>query len=236
MPLYRDVARGYEMVYQPIDGHLYSTHRLADEWNLRHEIYEDSPGTHRHHIDFDRRNNRPTNIARMDAAEHIRMHNSENYGADFDAQAHGEAISAALERLALDPRWRQNFADVQRARARDFWDDERYAEIRNRLIEQRRNPTPETREAHRRAMLKRYENPLERLRQSEISARVWARDNGSRRQQQAEIARQINIRPEITAEVVRSALDTTGSIRGAAQLLGCDRSVFRRFPEGISQF
>jgi hypothetical protein len=58
MPLYRDLARGYEMVYQPIDGHLYPTHRLADEWNLRHEIYADAPAT-RHHIDFDRRNNRP---------------------------------------------------------------------------------------------------------------------------------------------------------------------------------
>ena len=42
MPLYRDLARGYEMVYQPIDGYLYPTHRLADEWNLRHEIYEDA--------------------------------------------------------------------------------------------------------------------------------------------------------------------------------------------------
>ena len=42
MPLYRDLVRGYEMVYQPIDGHLYPTHRLADEWNLRHEIYADA--------------------------------------------------------------------------------------------------------------------------------------------------------------------------------------------------
>src|ERR1700691_3279518 len=48
MPLYRDLGRGYEMVYQPIDGHLYPTHRLADEWNLRHEIYADEPATHRH--------------------------------------------------------------------------------------------------------------------------------------------------------------------------------------------
>ncbi|MDE2354541.1 MAG: dCTP deaminase, partial [Betaproteobacteria bacterium] len=58
MPLYRDLARGYEVVYQPLDGHLYSTHRLADEWNLRHELYPDTPGTHRHHRDFNRRNNR----------------------------------------------------------------------------------------------------------------------------------------------------------------------------------
>jgi dCTP deaminase len=53
MPLCRDLARGYERVYQPIDGFLYPTHRLADEWNLRHEIYADTPSTHRHHIDFD---------------------------------------------------------------------------------------------------------------------------------------------------------------------------------------
>jgi len=30
---------------------------------------------------------------------------------------------------------------------------------------------------------------------------------------------------------VRRALDEAGSVRGAARLLGCDRSVFRRFPE-----
>jgi len=63
MPLYRDIARGYEMVYQPIDGHMHPTHRLADEWNLRHEIYSDGPGAHRHHLDFNRRNNRPTGLA-----------------------------------------------------------------------------------------------------------------------------------------------------------------------------
>jgi deoxycytidine triphosphate deaminase/intein/homing endonuclease len=64
MPLYRDLARGYEMVYQPIDGFLYPTHRLADEWNLRHEIYTDTPDTHRHHMDFDRRNNREEAVRR----------------------------------------------------------------------------------------------------------------------------------------------------------------------------
>ncbi len=49
MPLYRDVARGYEVVYQPIDGYLYATHRLADEWKLRHGIYPQDLGAHRHH-------------------------------------------------------------------------------------------------------------------------------------------------------------------------------------------
>ena len=33
-----------------------------------------------------------------------------------------------------------------------------------------------------------------------------------------------------------TALDQTGSIRGAARLLGCDRAVFRRFSEVIAAF
>jgi deoxycytidine triphosphate deaminase len=37
MPLYRDLVRGYEVVYQPINGHLDPTRRLADEWNRRHD-------------------------------------------------------------------------------------------------------------------------------------------------------------------------------------------------------
>ena len=53
---------------------------------------------------------------------------------------------------------------------------------------------------------------------------------------QSNIARQIKIRNEITADVVRSAIDSTGSIRGAADMLGCDRSVFRRFPEVLASF
>jgi dCTP deaminase len=70
MPLYRQLVRGYETVYQPVNGHLLPTHRLADEWNVRNGIYADAPGTHRHHIDFDRRNNRPTNLGAWGHSAH----------------------------------------------------------------------------------------------------------------------------------------------------------------------
>ena len=234
MPLYREYARGYEMVYQPLTGHLYPTHRLADEWNLRHEIYADEPGTHRHHIDHNRRNNRPTNLLRMLAEDHIRLHNADNYGEGFDSEAHGAAIAEALERLALDPAWRARFSQVQSDRAREFWTDKRYAQIRAELVGKRRNPTAETREAHRRATLARYSDPRARLHHGEIMVKAWAHDDGSRRRRQAEVARHINLRREITADVVSHALHETGSIRGAADLLNCDRSVFRRFPMVIA--
>jgi len=233
MPLYRELCRGYESVYQPINGHLLATHRLADEWNLRNGIYADVAGTHRHHMDFDRRNNRPSNIERMAASEHIRLHNNESYGDDFDPQEHGEAIRAAFGRLAQDPEWCARYSDLQSKRATNFWRDERFANIRKRLLWARQNPSDATRDAHRSATLKRYEDPAERARHSESMRRAWA-DDQPRREMQAEIARQINIRSEITADRVERALQETGSIRGAARLLNCDRSVFRRFPEIVS--
>jgi dCTP deaminase len=236
MPLYRDTARGYEVVYQPIDGHMYPTHKLSDEWNLRYDVYADAPGTHRHHIDFDRRNNRPTNIIRMPASEHIRLHNEKNYGAEFDPEEHGASIQEALSRRATDPKWREHFSRVQTTRASNFWHEERYEQIRARVIEMRRNPTDATREAHRQASLERFLKPGEHERHSEAMARAWASDTGPRRRMQAEIARQIKLRAEITDDTVRAALDQTGSIRGAATLLNCDRSVFRRFPEVIAKF
>jgi dCTP deaminase len=236
MPLYRHPFRGYEMVYQPLNGHLYPTHRLADEWNVRNGVYPNAPGTHRHHLDHDRRNNRPWNISRMDASAHIRYHNEINYGDDFDPDEHSAAIREALAQLGQDPEWRERYCLTQRERAVRFWNDETYAAIRARMLKQRQNPSDETRERHRQAMLRRLSDPAERARQSELMKAVWSKDDGSRRQRQVEIARQIKIRSEITAEVVRAALDETGSIRGAARLLNCDRTVFRRFPEIIKAF
>jgi len=236
MPLYRDLWRGYEMVYQPINGHLLPTHRLADEWNLRAGLYADVAGTHRHHVDFDRRNNRPTNIERLDAKAHVRLHNAESFGEDFDPVAHGAAIRESLARRALDPEWREQFAAAQAQRARAFWSEPRYAEIREALVAARHHPSDATRERHRVAMMRRYDDPAERVRQGRLSAAAWARDDGARRARQAEMARGLRMRADIDAAAVRVALDRAGSIRGAAGLLECDRSLFRRFPDVVAQF
>ena len=236
MPLYRDLFRGYEEVYQPLNGHLVATHRLADEWNLRHGVYADAPGTHRHHIDFNRRNNLPTNITRMAASDHIRLHNAENYGEDFDSQEHSAAIRDALRRLSEDPGWQRRFSEAQSKRSTDFWSEARYAQIRDQIIALRRNPSEATRDRHRQATLRRFRDPQARTHHSDLMKEAWARDDGSRRVVQAEVAREIRLRKEITAELVRAALNRTGSIRGASALLQCDRSVFRRFPDVIAQF
>lgn len=236
MPLYRHLARGYEMVYQPLNGYLYPTHRLADEWNLRHHLYPDTPGTHRHHVDHDRRNNRPWNIVRMEASDHIRHHNKETFGEEFDPDEHSAAIRTALATLMQDAEWRKRYSLSQRERAIRFWHADEYAEARNRLLIQRQDISEFTREAHRQSMLRRFCDPAERERQARLAREAWAKDDGRRRRKQAEIARGIRLRDEITEEVARAALDETGSIRAAARLLQCDRSVFRRFPGLIASF
>ena len=236
MPLYRQITREYEMVYQPLNGHLIPTHRMADEWNIRHGIYDGAPHTHRHHIDHERRNNRPWNIVRMGDREQIKHHDKENYGEDFDPVEHGAALSEALQRLSQDPAWRQRFSQEQRHRALNFWHEGAYVDARSALIEARRKPADETRQAHRDAMLRRYSDPAARARHSESMKAAWAKDDGNRRRAQAELMREVRLRGEITADVVRAALDQTGSICGAAKFLECDRSVFRRFPDVVRSF
>src|SRR5439155_3088285 len=119
---------------------------------------------------------------------------------------------------------------------REFWASERYAQIREKLLAARRAPCDATREAHRRAMIRRCADPAELARHSQSMIQAWAADDDWRRLKQAEIARQIKLRRQISAESVRAALDTTGPIRGAVRLLHCDRSVFRRFPEVVARF
>ena len=237
MPLYRQLARGYEVVYQPLNGHLYPTHRLADEWNVRNGIYADAPGTHRHHKDMDRRNNMPWNIERMEASEHIRLHNDRSYGEEFDPGEHSQSIRQALEHLRQDPEWLSRYRTAQSDRARQFWGEARYAEAREGLRRKHLEAwTEQRRSEQREAMLRYYAAPESRERSSRISRSAWSRDQGERRARQAALARSINLREEITADVVRDALERTGSIRGAAALLNCDRSVFRRFPGELAAF
>jgi dCTP deaminase len=175
----------------------------------------------------------------MGVSEHIRHHNNETYGGeDFDPEEHGLAIHEAIERLwQEDPEWRERFSASQQKKMLDYWHDEKYAEQRVKHIEKYYESWTEERRAKRSAeMGEFYRNPLNRQRVSERSKVAWTLDDGTRREQQREIARKIRIREEITAEIVRAALDETGSIRGAARLLNCDRAVFRRFPDVLHAF
>ncbi len=83
MPLYRKISdmkepgitiQGYEMVKDPRSNWWLFTHMLADWYNRWKDVYSVDEGDHCHHIDFNKRNNNPTNIRRLPAKEHLELH------------------------------------------------------------------------------------------------------------------------------------------------------------------
>lgn len=239
MPLYRYVQRGYEMVHHPGSGQLEATYRLSDAWNINHGKYEATDNDHRHHIDHNKHNNNPWNITRMRAADHTRMHNSEFYSYGYDVEQHSAKISEAIQQLwnSGSDEWRQAFSESQSRKASDFWNKEEYSDRREALIQHRISSwTDKKRAAVAERMTERMSDDGVRQMIGEKSKEAWTRDNGERRKMQAEIMRENMTKHSITNEALTDALRKAGSIRGAARMLGCDRSVFRRFPEVLSKF
>ena len=86
MPLYlrlavesddlRPAMHGYALVMQPSNSLWTPVHWLADAYNIEQEVYLRSSGRVRHHIDFNKLNNTPDNIVRMQWHEHRLLHAS----------------------------------------------------------------------------------------------------------------------------------------------------------------
>jgi DNA gyrase subunit B len=140
MPLYRktsDTAEpeitidGYEMVRQPNTRNFWEfTHLLADRYNAEAKRYEPDDGDHKHHVDFDKRNNRPDNIERMDKGEHLELHRE--HAAET---LHTEAVQEELRELRQTPEFREMMSErmqeeetveILREQAEEQWEDEEY--------------------------------------------------------------------------------------------------------------
>ena len=82
MPLRKQLSRlgkritikGYELVYDNKELRWIFTHILSDKWNIEKGIYTEKIGPHKHHIDFNKLNNNPTNITRLSRENHLQFH------------------------------------------------------------------------------------------------------------------------------------------------------------------
>jgi len=82
MPLNRQISKiakritidGYELVFDPSLNRWIFTHMLSDKYNLEKNFYKALENSHRHHIDFNKRNNNPNNIKLLSKAEHLEFH------------------------------------------------------------------------------------------------------------------------------------------------------------------
>jgi len=139
MPLYRRLSDksqpgitidGYEMVWDPRSDSWLFTHILADWYNRWKGMYEQSDGDQRHHMDFDKRNNNPTNIRRMPSADHLALHRDHvartlhrQEVVEKSRQIHqSDAYRAAMSQRMQQPETRQ----ILSTQAKAQWEDEAY--------------------------------------------------------------------------------------------------------------
>jgi len=135
MPLNKKVSKiggritidGYEMVYDPVHKWKF-THMLADDYNLRNNIYGLTDGSHRHHKDFNKLNNNPSNICRLTKEEHMTLHKNLIY------KLHSrEDVKEKLRVIRQSPEFRENIRkkisvmkEELSKRAKAQWENEEY--------------------------------------------------------------------------------------------------------------
>ncbi len=114
MPLYRKISdindkgitiNGYEMVWNPKSDSWLFTHKLADWHNRWRKVYTKDAGQHAHHIDFNKRNNNPTNINLISKEEHLQIHRTH-----IGKTLHRPDVIEKLRELKKTPEFRQKMS------------------------------------------------------------------------------------------------------------------------------
>ena len=70
----RITIKGYEMVYDNLKNKWIFTHLLSNNWNLYNGIYGPLINSHKHHMDFNKLNNNPTNLICLSCDDHLKLH------------------------------------------------------------------------------------------------------------------------------------------------------------------
>jgi DNA gyrase subunit B len=157
------------------------THLLADEYNLRNGIYEEL-GDHRHHKDFNKRNNNPINLCRLGREEHIALHSEL-----AQRTLQREDVLEKLRKLRQTPEYKEKVrrtmlgmrAELSK-RARQQWDNEEYKRFMIEKFlefyhgnEEYRNKSKEILSA---AQKKYWSSPEHRIKQSTRTKEFYARN------------------------------------------------------------
>lgn len=139
MPLYRKLSDrdepsitigGYEMVWDPRGDWWVFTHVLADWYNRWQGVYAETEGDHCHHLDFNKRNNNPTNIQRLPKAAHLELHRQQASRTLHRPEVvekcrelrQSESFRARMSARMQEPETRQVLSEQAKAQ----WADESY--------------------------------------------------------------------------------------------------------------
>ncbi|MBU1255884.1 DNA topoisomerase (ATP-hydrolyzing) subunit B [Patescibacteria group bacterium] len=198
MPLYRKLSKrekrititGYEMVFSPKLGNIKHewvfTHLLADEYNLRNNIYLEYDGSHKHHIDFNKLNNNPDNIKRMGEEEHMAYHRRM-----LKFTLHRDDIKEKCKKIHQTPEFREKIRAIMTTpkmrrmlskRSKKLWEDENYKKYMTKKFLEFYNNSPEYRKKNN-ALL------------NKVQQEYWS-DEKNRRKQSRQVKKHFELNPE----------------------------------------
>jgi len=198
MPLYRKYSRikdgfkieGYEIIYDPKKHKWIYTHLLANEHNLEDEKNLNGKISCIHHKDFNKLNNNPDNLVRMDRQEHLELHSrvvketmgrpdiQEKIRKIHQSKKFREKVRATM----LKPEMRKILSE----RARKQWENEEYKKYMTRkFLEFYRKNEKYREENHKRLyenQKKYWSNPENRKKWAE-KVREYFKENPEEREE-----------------------------------------------------
>jgi DNA gyrase subunit B len=213
MPLNRKISStkekgitidGYEMAWSPRSNSWLFTHLLADWYNIWKNNYSNNQENyHRHHVDFNKRNNNPDNIVQLSKDEHLKIHQEH-----ASKTLHKPEVFEKLRKLKSTPAFRQKMSQRMNApdtrkvlslQAKEQWSNPQYKKfMKMRWLEfYRSNPNyqnkvkkllnkaqqshwskPENRTIQSQKVTTFFaENPERRTKLSEIAKKQWQNEN-----------------------------------------------------------
>lgn len=119
---------GYKMVFQPKQNSWQFVHVLSDRWNLNSGVYVNSVGRVRHHIDFNKFNNNPDNVRRMQWKDHWKLHSDLTSQKHVNDAEYRKKLVEGRKKFWSVPENRENYSKRLSARNVENWKDESYRE------------------------------------------------------------------------------------------------------------
>ncbi|MDO8667902.1 MAG: DNA gyrase subunit A [bacterium] len=182
MPLYQKLSvktdrlnrEDYILIHQNKTNEWVPAHHLADNYNLSAGKYKKSAGRVRHHIDFNKLNNDPDNIARMQWGEHWKIH-YEQAASLHQSTEYREKIAQGRKTFWSNPDNKARYAKSLSERNIKNWQNPEYRDKMKRSLSETNKQYildhPEKRdELSKRAsktLKKLWQDPLYRLRMHE---------------------------------------------------------------------
>lgn len=131
---YESVSTGFKNNTRPV-----YTYKLSDDWNIKHNVYQLIPNRVRHHVDFNNKNNYPTNIVKITDEEHHVIHETKE---GYHEERRRIAREYVENLLKNNPNHFKDLKDHYKNYALKFWYSDDFKAKREKWLRSHKEPRP----------------------------------------------------------------------------------------------